>query len=69
MSKNTDPMIKHLQPLVGKTVTGLCIDDSKETLADLHRPLYGLRFSDGSIAWILQDPEGNGPGFLEIQTS
>jgi hypothetical protein len=28
---------------------------------------YGLEFTDGSIAWIDCDPEGNGPGFLKIQ--
>jgi len=29
---------------------------------------YGLQFTDGTIAWIMCDPEGNGPGHLDIQT-
>ena len=44
--------------IVGKRVSGL-VTDGQET--------YGLKFDDGTIAWIMCDPEGNGPGFLDIQ--
>jgi hypothetical protein len=32
-------------------------------------PIWGLKFDDGTMAFILCDPEGNGPGHLEIQRS
>jgi hypothetical protein len=51
---------EHYGQLVGKEVSGVVEDASGEF------PCYGLQFTDGSIAWILADPEGNGPGFLEI---
>ena len=57
-------MEKHLGQLVGRTVTGLVADPEFEE--DFGEPAYGLKFDNGSIAWILRDPEGNGPGFLDI---
>lgn len=53
-------MDNHYLQLAGLTITGLVKDDSDDKL------IYGLKLSDGKIAWILQDPEGNGPGFLDI---
>ena len=54
--------IKHYGQLNGKTVKEV-VHDGKD-----YDSFYGLRFTDGTIAWIGQDPEGNGPGFLEIAT-
>lgn len=62
-----DYMIKHLKRLVGKKVIAPAIDDSKDTLLDFGEPIYGLMFEDETVAWSMRDPEGNGPGFLEIQ--
>ena len=60
-------MIKHYSALVGKKITAVAMDDSKGTVADFGEPLFGLQFDDDSVAWIFQDPEGNGPGFLSIE--
>lgn len=53
----------HYARLIGKTVNGLAFDN--ESIPG--QTCYGLRFTDGTIAFIMCDPEGNGPGFLEIQ--
>lgn len=57
---STDPYEKHYFQLVGNRVCGL-VHDTRDP------ETWGLRMSDGSIAWILCDEEGNGPGFLDIQ--
>lgn len=46
-----------LHLLVGKTVTGYRVDRDGTG---------GLQFTDGTMAWILADPEGNGPGHIEV---
>jgi hypothetical protein len=61
MSKKTKFIEKYLSQLVGKKVTG-----HLRVTEHFGGPLYGLRFDDGTIAWILCDPEGNGPGHLDI---
>lgn len=55
-------MREHLGQLVGRKVTGLIKDPS-----DVQGPIWGLRFDDGTLAFILCDPEGNGPGHLDIE--
>jgi hypothetical protein len=55
-------MREHLGQLVGRKVTGLVKDPG-----DGVEPIWGLKFDDGTMAFILCDPEGNGPGHLEIQ--
>jgi hypothetical protein len=57
-------MREHLRQLVGRKVTGLVKDPSPGV-----GPIWGLKFDDGTMAFILCDPEGNGPGHLEIQRS
>ena len=54
-------MRKHLGQLVGRKVTGLMKDSSQET-----DPIWALKFDDGRLAFIMSDPEGNGPGHLVI---
>ena len=54
-------MREHLGQLVGRKVTGLVKDPSHDV-----EPIWGLKFDDGTMAFILCDPEGNGPGHLEI---
>ncbi len=57
-------MVNHLHQLVGKTVESVIYTPPD---AKTYTPgIYGLNFTDGSVAWILQDPEGNGPGHLDI---
>ena len=58
MSK--DYVKKYYGQLVGKTVKRIVNDT---IVGD---PVTGLQFTDGTMAWVLQDPEGNGPGFLDI---
>jgi len=61
--KNADKvMTTHLGQLIGHKVTGIV--KSPSSWSD---PFWGLKFDDGTIAFILCDPEGNGPGHLEIQ--
>ena len=55
-------MRAHLGQLVGRKVIGLVKDPSDE-----FAPIWGLRFDDGTMAFILCDPEGNGPGHLAIE--
>ena len=50
---------KEYGQLIGKKVVGLAADAADATF-------MGLRFDDGTVAWIQCDPEGNGPGFLQI---
>ncbi len=66
--------IKHLSRLVGGVVRGVIADPGAE--AEFGQPVYGLQIevpakpgqsSKILHAWILCDPEGNGPGFLDIQ--
>ena len=63
-----DYFFDHYKILVGKTVRAVCV--SKPDLSDefgSRENEYGLLFTDGTAAWIMCDPEGNGPGFLDIQ--
>lgn len=54
--------ITHYQKLKGKTVKAVVTDGHKG-----RDECFGLQFTDDTIAWIMCDPEGNGPGFLDIQ--
>lgn len=57
-----DPFVTHYSQLVGHKVVNVVRDvGDNET--------YGLLFSNGATAWVMCDPEGNGPGFLDIQES
>ena len=64
---NNGSFAEHYSQLVGYTVTGLAVDDSDED--NFGDPWMGLPLQNGKrtkIAWVLMDPEGNGPGFLDI---
>jgi hypothetical protein len=65
MGKKTKFIEKYLSQLKNKKVVGLALDTLSE--AEFGEPVYGLQFDDGTIAWILCDPEGNGPGHLAIE--
>jgi hypothetical protein len=54
-------MLGHLKRLEMKRIHRIVQDK------DFGEPVYGLRFTDGAVAWIMRDPEGNGTGFLEIE--
>lgn len=64
MPATNDPFVRHLNQLRGKTVKEVIVDPSDLGIG----PIYGLSFTDGTDAWIMCDPEGNGPGHLEIET-
>ena len=57
----SDPFMKHYGQLIGKRVVRIVKDPDDED-----GDFYALVFDDGTAAWILQDEEGNGPGFLDI---
>lgn len=63
---STDPTVRHLSQLVGKKVTGICHDNGADPTLGGEK-IYGLVFDDETVAWILADPEGNGPEHLDIQ--
>jgi hypothetical protein len=49
-------------PLVGFKITGVALDKENES--------YGLVIERGKskkIAWVDCDPEGNGPGWLQVE--
>lgn len=46
--------------LVGKKIINVVVESRT------YPELFGLKFDDGTTAWILCDEEGNGPGFLDI---
>ena len=58
---------QHYQQIVGATITGLAVDDTDNDFGD---DIWALKLETkngrAAIAWIMADPEGNGPGFLAI---
>ena len=68
-STKTDPYLAEYKKLVGK----MCVDVICDGEGIEGQPVYGLVFKSGvkdrkpSVAWVYQDEEGNGPGFLNIQ--
>lgn len=58
-----DVYVKHYGQLVGKTIKSVVRDGDTEGIGEM----YGYQFTDGTVAWIQQDAEGNGPGFLNIE--
>ena len=59
---NGEVAAKYFSPLVGKTIVSVQLQEDPMGGSD---PEIVLNFNDGSAAAILQDPEGNGPGFIE----
>jgi len=59
-------LLKHLQPLIGATI--IRVEAEPSEYADAWPVLY-VKLRNGSIkALIIQrDPEGNGPGHVEIE--
>ena len=62
LPRSTQFHLKRYDKLVGKTLTGVCIDRSDRGI----EPVIGLVFGE-TVAWILCDEEGNGPGVLDIE--
>lgn len=62
MSKYIEYMQDYLAPALNKRITSV-VDD----IDDPTEPFIGLRLEDGHVIWCLSDPEGNGPGHLELQ--
>ena len=54
--------LKRYDKLVGKTLTGVCVDRSDRGI----EPVIGLVFGE-TVAWILCDEEGNRSGVLDIE--
>jgi hypothetical protein len=62
--KYAEWITKHYGPLVGGKIVGIVYDTQ-----EFGEPVVGLKVErDGhkTTAWILRDPEGNGPGHMEI---
>ena len=62
LPRSTQFHLKRYDKLVGKTLTGVCVDRSDPGI----EPVIGLVFGE-TVAWILCDEEGNGPGVLDIE--
>ena len=58
-------LTSHYSQLIGRTVESI-VFEKFDGCAD--QPVPVLRFTDGTSAAVMQDPEGNGPGHLEIIT-
>jgi hypothetical protein len=58
-------MDEYYAKLVGKRITGIVKDVGEGPYSI--GTIYGLQLSNGEIAWVLRDEEGNGPGFLSIE--
>ena len=54
--------------MAGKKVVRILVDSSPETVRDFGEPLFGFEMSNGIRIWVLCDPEGNGPGFLSVES-
>jgi len=55
----------HLKPLAGGKIESGIVDDTEP-----NRPFYGLRVTNNGKnynVWVSRDPEGNGPGHLDIE--
>lgn len=61
LPSSTQFHLKRYDALVGRTLTGVCVDRSDSGI----EPVIGLVFGE-TVAWILCDEEGNGPGVLDI---
>jgi len=53
-------MTQHYQRLLGRRIVQI-VESTEWPAAP------GFLLDDDTTVWIQQDPEGNGPGFLEIQ--
>lgn len=62
MKKEKDMYEEFYGRLIGKTVVKII--RCKDPLDD--ETVYGICFQDMTVAWVLSDPEGNGPGFLDV---
>ena len=66
-------MGNHYRQLIGHAVVGICCDNEDSfgeatfglVLMDMRKG--SKTFGEKKIAWISADPEGNRPGFLDIQ--
>lgn len=73
--QEADAIVKYLLPIEGGTITqvGVAIEDFNEGIDDATAwweviPILIITAKDGTTyqAAVLQDPEGNGPGWLDI---
>jgi hypothetical protein len=60
-----NPFRLHYLKLVGRRITGVVVDQSPKE--DGEEPIWGLELDGRDVAWILSDPAGNGPGFLNVE--
>lgn len=67
MATKKDPIAKHLAQLVGMTVVNIACDEEEGEPTTWALVLENATTKKQLNAWILMDPEGNGPGHLDIQ--
>lgn len=53
---------RHATRLVGRRITGLVLELDADVGA-----IPGLELDDRTVLFVLSDPEGNGPGFLDVR--
>lgn len=59
MSRHAKYLLKHMEQLVGQTITGLVQDKDEPEFVGFETKTH--------VVFVLCDPEGNGTGFLDIQ--
>lgn len=57
-----DAYVKHFGQLIGKTVKAVAVSEQDGDTEEA----FGLMFTDGTVAWVMTDPECNGQGWLDI---
>ena len=67
MNSDTKATLAHCRQLVGRKIVDVVY--SGDEGPDNEFEFVGLVFDDDAVAWILCDPEGNGPGHLDIERS
>ena len=61
-SQRTRHYIRHFGKLVGKTVAKVAYTAAEGDIDEG----FGLLFTDGTVAWVISDEEGNAQGYLDI---
>lgn len=67
MSKPPDHLLAHLEQLVGGTVLGVAATSMDPLDRDRCSALIIEKDGEKKTCWIMCDPEGNGPGWLDIE--
>lgn len=65
--KKPDHLVEHLMSLQGGTILGVAVTTDDVGAHDRIAALIVEKDGKKMNCWILRDPEGNGPGWLDIE--